>query len=455
MTCSLRDTILELDRAVPRYTSYPTAPNFKQAEDKDIYTNWLQSLSGESTLSLYLHVPFCSKMCWYCGCHTKVTKRYDPIEAYVNLMLKEIELLGKTLKVKHKTSHIHFGGGTPGILQPYDFERIMKRLNMCFDIDDKTEIAIEIDPRSLDRNKAESYARCGVTRVSLGVQDVNHKVLESVNRPQPLQLSFDAVRLFKRNGIKNISIDLLYGLPHQSVSTMEETIEKAMLLEPNRVSLFGYAHVPWMKKHMSMIDETALPDKSLRYDLFEMGHSKLIENGYVPIGIDHFAKPNDSLSIAAKSGQLRRNFQGYTTDTADALIGIGSSSIGKFPEGYTQNAVDMPIYQESILSGELPIRKFCAINKEDNLRASVIERLMCDFKADIPAICKNHGFEENHLDHIFDKLESFKHKNLLSITDNKTIIIESHAKLIARLICAEFDAYYSAVMKKPMHAKAV
>lgn len=455
MTCSVRDTILELDRAVPRYTSYPTAPNFKQVENKAIYINWLQGLSEDSKLSLYLHVPFCSKMCWYCGCHTKVTKRYDPIEAYVNLMLKEIEILGKTLKKKHKASHIHFGGGTPSILQPHDFEKIMKHLNICFDIDNKTEIAIEIDPRSLDRSKAESYARCGVNRVSLGVQDLNHKVLESVNRPQPLQLSFDAVRLFKRNGIKNISIDLLYGLPHQTIETMEETIEKALLLEPSRVSLFGYAHVPWMKKHMTMLDETTLPDKDLRYDLFDMGESKLIENGYVPIGIDHFAKPDDSLSIAAKDGQLKRNFQGYTTDTADALIGIGSSSIGKFPEGYTQNAVDMPIYQESILGGELPVHKFCTLNKDDNLRASVIEHLMCDFKADIPSLCLEYGYKENHLDHIFEKLESLKSKNMLSITDNKVITIEPHARLVARLICAEFDTYYTAKMEKPMHAKAV
>jgi oxygen-independent coproporphyrinogen-3 oxidase len=456
MTCSIKQTILDLDKAVPRYTSYPTAPHFKAMDDASVYAGWLGTLAPDAVLSLYLHVPFCSKMCWYCGCHTKATKRYDPIEAYVGFVLEEIELLAAALGHRHRVGHIHFGGGTPGILKPADFEAIMVRLDKHFDIDyEGGELAIEIDPRSVDEDKVKSYAKCGVNRISLGVQDINEKTLEAVNRPQPFELSLNAVEMFKRHDIERFNIDLLYGLPHQSVESTGKTIDKVMQLSPDRISLFGYAHVPWMKKHMRLIDEGSLPDKNLRYDLFCRGEEKLLEFGYVPIGIDHFAKAGDSLAKAAGEGSLHRNFQGYTSDSADTLLGIGASSIGKFPQGYVQNAVDMPIYEESIASGVLPVRKYCALSEEDRLRADVIEHLMCNFKADIPTICCAHGFKENHLDGVLTNLEAFERQNMLVISEEKVLTLLPHARLVARLICVEFDTYFSCSPKKDKHAKAI
>ncbi len=456
MSRSIKQTILDMDCAVPRYTSYPTAPNFKPIEDAGVYTQWLRALPQGSALSLYLHIPFCKQMCWYCGCHTKATKHYEPIEAYVEIMLKEIDLLAATLGKRHNVKHIHFGGGTPGLLKPADFERIMARLDERFAIDyEGGEIAIEIDPRSVDEEKVESYARVGINRVSLGVQDINSKTLIAVNRAQPLELSIAAVTMLKKRGIKKINIDLLYGLPHQTPTSMIKTISRMWLLSPDRIALFGYAHVPWMKKHMRLIEQHTLPDKDLRYDLFTAGEEKLAGYGYVPIGIDHFAKKDDPLAKAAQDGSLHRNFQGYTSDSADALIGIGASSIGKFPQGYVQNAVDMPIYEESILSGTLPVAKFCMLSSEDRLRADIIEHLMCGFKVDVPTICSAHGFAENHLDDVLTNLEGFVQQNLLVISEEKVLTLMPHARLVARLICAKFDTYYSCAPKKDRHAKAV
>ena len=438
---------------MPRYTSYPTAPHFEALEDAGVYRGWLESLPDDAALSLYVHVPFCRNMCWYCGCHTKATKRYEPVADYVGFVLKEIDLLTGALGRRFAARHIHFGGGSPSILEPKDFEAVMARLDEHFDIDYKGgEIAIEVDPRSVDEEKIKAYARADVNRVSLGVQDIHDKTLEAVNRAQPFALSLEAARLFRENGIENLNIDLLYGLPHQTTESMAATIDRVMALSPDRISLFGYAHVPWMKKHMTLIDEGSLPDKDLRYDLFSTGEEKLIEHGYVPIGIDHFAKKGDSL---ARCATLHRNFQGYTTDGADALIGIGASSISKLPEGYVQNAVDMPLYEESIRSGRLSARKICILSPEDRLRAEIIERLMCDFKVDIPYLCRKYGVKKNHFDTVLTKLEGFMEKNMLVISEEKTLTIMPHARLVARLICSEFDAYFSTEPKKPRHAKAV
>ncbi|MFP4098274.1 MAG: oxygen-independent coproporphyrinogen III oxidase [Alphaproteobacteria bacterium] len=459
MSCSIKEVILGMDRAVPRYTSYPTAPHFQGIENPqtfELYEDWLKSISGDMPLSLYIHVPFCSKMCWYCGCHTKVTKRYDPIADYVRFVLKEIEVLSAVLGRRLPAAHIHFGGGTPGLLSPFDFSAIMKALDAHFDIDYKNgEIAMEIDPRSVNEARVESYTRHGLNRVSLGVQDLHSKTLDAVNRPQPFELSMEAVSLFRRYGVARFNIDLLYGLPHQTVESMAQTIERCMALAPDRLSLFGYAHVPWMKKHMKLIDEGTLPDKNDRYDLFRTGEDALLGFGYVPIGIDHFAKEDDPLARAAQAGTLQRNFQGYTTDKALALIGIGVSSIGKLEQGYVQNAVDMPVYKDSILNQRLSVRKFLSLSHEDRLRAHIIERLMCDFHVDIQDVCLAHGFEKNHLESVLPKLEPFVQQNMLVISENKVLTILPHARLVARLICAEFDAYFSFAPQKPRHAKAI
>jgi oxygen-independent coproporphyrinogen-3 oxidase len=459
MICENRKDILKFDQAVPRYTSYPPAPHFQKLDDPALYTRWLQDLPAKAKLSLYAHVPFCPKLCWYCGCNTKITQRYAPVEDYVHLMLRELEILADHLPCKDSAEvhHMHFGGGSPGMVRASDFALIMDKVRSVFTFAETAEIAIEIDPRELTEGRAKAYAAHGVNRISLGVQDFDQTVLDSVNRPQPFELSQKAVEIFRDNGIQAVNFDLLYGLPHQTPDIMEQTIRQALTLNPDRISLFGYAHVPWMQKHMRLIDENALPDKELRFDLFETGAKLLQENGYVALGIDHFAKADDPLSIAAANGKLKRNFQGYTTDDNDALIGIGASSIGKLPQGYIQNAVEMPLYKEAILGSALPATKYYAFTADDKLRSDIIEELMCHFSVDLNAICKQHECDSAVFDPIWDKLDAYKNYGFVSYDRNAgTITINPETRQIARLICALFDAHRQEQdQQTKRHAKAI
>ncbi len=311
---------------------------------------------------------------------------------------------------------------------------------------DDAEIAIEIDPREITEDKVEAYAKTGINRVSLGSQDFNDDVLDAVNRQQPFELSQNAINLFRKHGINQFNIDLIYGLPHQSADKMKNTINLALTLDPDRVSLFGYAHVPWMKKHMRLIDENALPDKELRLDLFETGAKMLEDNGYVAIGIDHFTKPDDTMATAFKNKKLRRNFQGYTTDQSNIMIGIGASSIGKTNEGYFQNHPDMPLYTKAIDENKLPLAKFCPITETDKIRGQIIERIMCDFEIDLA----------NYPGDYTTQIQSLKHyedKGILTI-NGTSIKIDYNARPIARIVASVFDEYLPASFENK-HSKAI
>jgi len=455
MDC-FREKILSFDDRVPRYTSYPTAPHFQKLNDPQTYLTALSSLPEETKLSLYLHVPFCQKLCWYCGCHTKITQRYAPVEDYAHLMMREIEILADSMGGRRSVSNIHFGGGSPGMLRAVDFEQIMEKLRTNFDVLPDADIAIEIDPRGVTEGRAAAYARNGVNRVSLGVQDFDETVLKSVNRQQPFHLSYEAIKLFREYGIHDINVDLMYGLPHQSVESLKRTLEKLLILEPDRISFFGYAHVPWMKKHMRLIDEGALPEKDLRYDMFRAGESRLIEAGYVPIGIDHFAKPGDSLIKAYQDRTLTRNFQGYTDDHSTALIGIGASSIGKTQYMYFQNHAEMPQYKKSILASQLPINKACPITSEDRLRADIIEQLMCYMHVDLKEICRKYDVHPSHFDTELERLQSYEKVGFLRISEDFEIEIHMEARLMARMICATFDEHLNRrAAEEPRHAQAI
>lgn len=440
---------------MPRYTSYPTAPHFKALTSDEAYVNAIETLPDDAPISLYLHIPFCPKMCWYCGCNTKVTRRYAPVEDYVHLLLREVDLVAEKTGRK-SVSHIHFGGGSPSYLRGEDFDLLMEKLRARFNILGDAEIAIEIDPRNVSEERVASYARQGVNRVSLGVQDFDDKVLAAVNRQQPFELSYEAVRLLRRYGIDDINLDLIYGLPHQSCDTMKKAIALALTLKPKRFAVFGYAHVPWMKKHMRLIEEGTLPDKDLRYDLFQTACDELAAAGYQMIGIDHFALPDDTLAMAADQGTMRRNFQGYTVDSTQTMIGLGVSSIGQIDgRMYTQNACDMPAYKAAILDGRLPVQKQCPITAEDRLRADVIERLMCDFTVDLAQHCAAHGFPANHLDAEAARLQPYEAMTFVTRTGSR-VTVSPDARLMVRSICAVFDTYLAAsTSQAPKHAQAV
>ncbi|HKJ63321.1 MAG TPA: oxygen-independent coproporphyrinogen III oxidase [Hyphomicrobiales bacterium] len=436
---------------VPRYTSYPTAPHFTPQVGEPDVRAWLNEIPPETRLSLYLHIPFCSKMCWYCGCNMRLAARYEPIAAYVDQLIEEIRLVAAALPRRHTVSHIHWGGGTPTTLRPEDFARIDDVLRKHFDIAPETEIAVEIDPRTLSEDIVGTLARIGCNRASLGVQEFNESVQQAINRVQPFEVVETVTHWLRDYGIGAVNFDLMYGLPHQTMAMLLQTVWHAIRLKPDRIALFGYAHVPWMAKNQRMIEEKALPGAAGRIQMAETA-GDLIENfGYRRIGIDHFALPDDSLAVAAETGKLRRNFQGYTTDTADALIGFGASSISALPAGYAQNVTETGAYMRAVEGGYLPVAKGVRLTQDDLLRRDLIERLMCDFQVDIGQICARYGISINDLSEALDRLEPFLADGLLERSGD-LFRITGHGRPVTRVIASAFDAYLAVPAEEVRHA---
>lgn len=427
------ELLAKYDCPVPRYTSYPTAPHFHAGIGAEDYQRWLAELPPEVRLSLYLHVPFCRELCWYCGCHTTVARRYQPIAEYRDLLLKELDLVSATLGGHRPVGHVHFGGGTPTLLAPHDLRTLGERLHQRFEVLADAEVAVEIDPRRLERATIEALAAIGVNRASLGVQDVNPEVQRAINRWQPFAVVERAVDGLRSVGIRGVNLDLMYGLPHQTTACVLRTVEAALHLAPERVALFGYAHVPWMKRHQRLIDEAALPGAEERAAQLELAAARLSDAGYVAIGLDHFALPDDDLARALREGRLHRNFQGYTADAAPALIGLGASAIGSLPQGYVQNAAAMPDYRDALRAGRLASVRGIEISDEDRLRRSIIERLMCDLAVDLDGVTGRFARE-------LEALAPLAADGLVEIED-RVIRVPPAGRPLVRAVCAVFDGY--------------
>lgn len=411
-----------------------------------MYTSWLGTLPDEA-LSIYVHIPFCRKLCWYCGCHTQISNRYSPIESYTRLLKREIKLVSAALGKRHSVSQIHFGGGSPTALLPEDFEGIMAVLKDHFDLGEDAQVAIEIDPRTLTEPKVAAYAKSGVTRASIGVQDFNKEVQEAINRVQPFHVVYDSIKMLRDYGINHISTDLIYGLPYQTVERIRRNIDYTLLMEPDRIALFGYAHVPWKKKHMRMIDEVTLPDGLTRVNMLSMATSQLREAGYVDIGIDHFVRQGDAIHQAFLSHRLHRNFQGYEAGGADSIIGLGVSAISTLPQGYVQNTLGQDHYKKAIIANSLPTIKGIAVCKEDRLRRDIINTLMCYMTVAVDKICVEHGFSPCMFDAVLEGLGPLKTDGLITM-DAYTITVSPSARQIARLVCSRFDSYLQDVVNK-------
>mgnify|MGYP001260864538 CR=1 FL=1 len=368
-----------LSAQVPRYTSYPTAPHFHPGVASATYREWLSALPADAGISLYLHIPYCDRLCWFCACNTRQTRQYGPVTRYLAALHKEIDtvagLVGRSVKVRS----VHFGGGSPTMLLPADIVALDRRLRQAFNYAADAEISVEIEPNDMDEARFEALAAIGMTRVSLGVQDFDPKVQAAINREQSFELTRSAVEGARSRGARSVNLDLVYGLPHQTVASVESTVRQALQLEPDRIALFGYAHVPWFKKHQTMIDETWLPDANARFAQSTRAGEVIVAGGYEAIGLDHFAKPGDSLAVAMRSGRMHRNFQGYTDDDGDVLVGLGASSIGRLPQGYVQNNTATGEYERLVGESGLAAARGFAFSDEDLARGWVIERLMCDF----------------------------------------------------------------------------
>ena len=428
--------LIRAEQKVPRYTSYPTAPLFSAAVGPEVYGSWLAAVLPDATLSLYLHVPFCTEICLYCGCHTKAAKRRDPIDRYADILAREIDLVGAATG-RRKVVHLHWGGGTPSILGEQRLRRLVDTLGSIFDLSALHEHAIELDPRHVTASLAGALADLGVNRASLGVQDFSPRVQRAIGRIQPFDVVAAAVAHLRNAGIGRINVDLMYGLPRQTADDVMQNTQLAATLAPQRIAIFGYAHVPWLKANQRRIDEAALPGSRERIEHARIASETLTGLGYVAVGLDHFARPSDELVIAAGGGRLHRNFQGYTTDQADALIGLGASAIGKLPHGFVQNAADIGGYSRAIDAGRLATARGLALSADDRLRAGIIERLMCDLCVDLDAVAGDADFSAE-----LSALQPLADDGVAHI-DGRRVTITEQGRPFVRLVAAAFDTYLS------------
>lgn len=430
------------DRPVPRYTSYPTAVHFNHEITQSCYAELLSGLDAVQSVSLYVHIPFCHVLCHYCGCHTKVANTYNPVKSYVQELLREIDLVGQTLPQSPPVSQLHFGGGSPNFLESDDLKKIIETLKRYFAFSQNTEIAIETDPRLLDEEKIEALARLGITRVSLGVQDFNPDVQKAVNRIQPFEKIQECVLNFRRSGIHRINFDLMIGLPLQTSKSVQKNVEQAISLCPDRLAVFAYAHVPWMKKHQKLLEKYPMPDTKARFEMMLCVKEGLEAEGYHAIGIDHFARETDSLYQAFKSKTLRRNFQGYTDDQAPIVLGFGLSSISMFEGAYVQNTADAPEYRKLIQAGQFPVRRGRILSEEDVRRRAIIEQIMCGFETDISAYPQERAV-----------LMKMEREHLVEIKNEQKFKITPNGWPFARIAASCFDEYYTS--QEGRHARAV
>ncbi|MGY3031250.1 oxygen-independent coproporphyrinogen-3 oxidase [Bradyrhizobium sp. USDA 4354] len=440
------------EERLPRYTSYPTAPHFTPAIGPDTYARWLTELPPGASASLYLHVPFCREMCWYCGCHTQIVRRDELIAGYQRTLRSEIALAAETIGRRIKVEHIHFGGGTPTIMAPEAFAELVATMRQKFFVLPSAEIAVEIDPRTLTVDMVEAMRLSGVNRASLGVQSFDPVVQRAINRVQSFEQTASVVDMLRHVGIEGINFDLIYGLPHQTVASCLDTVRRSLALAPNRFSVFGYAHVPDFKKHQRMINEAVLPDGPARHDQASAIANALKEAGYVQIGLDHFARPGDSMAVAFEQGTLRRNFQGYTTDRSEILLGFGASAIGHLPQGYVQNEVQIGAYAQSIAAGRLATAKGYGLTDDDRLRADIIERIMCEFSADLGDICARHGAEAGAMLKSAARLKPLISDGVVRL-DGDRLAVARDSRFLVRSVAAAFDAHLDP--GKQLHSRAV
>lgn len=438
-----REMLARYNTAGPRYTSYPTAPEWSESFGPDdakqaITAN--QESSGEKPLSLYVHLPFCHKLCYYCGCNMLVTKQQDLVERYLAALIREIDLTAKLIRPR-KVVQIHWGGGTPTYLSCEQLTRVFQAISTRFDIDPQAEISIEVHPPVTTAEQLETLASLGFNRLSMGIQDFAPEVQQAVNRIQPFEQTRDLIAKARELGFVSINTDLMYGLPFQNVARFGETLDKIRLLRPDRVALFNYAHVPWLKPHQNLIKEETLPTPEEKIALFERAIDELLAQGYRYIGMDHFALGDDELTKAQADRTLRRNFMGYTTRADSDLYAFGVSSISDLDQVYYQNPRKLPDYLAAMEADALPATRGMRLSADDRLRRDVINRLIGHCYLDKAEIEQQHGisFDAYFADEL-PRLAPLAEDGLL-VLDATSLRVTPRGQLLLRNICMVFDAY--------------
>jgi oxygen-independent coproporphyrinogen-3 oxidase len=375
------DSLRKYDRPLPRYTSYPPATELKsQFEEVDFRAEIAVGNYKKTPLSLYCHIPFCESACYFCGCNTVITPRKTVVEPYLNYLIRNLQQIASLVDPNRIVHQLHWGGGTPNYLSLTQVETLWNAIHDCFHFDADAEISIEVNPRSLDRNYLFFLRDLGFNRISFGIQDFDAQVQQAVNRIQPEAMLFQTMEWMWEAGFESVNVDLIYGLPYQTLDTFKDTIAKTIQLDPDRIAVFNFAYVPWMKPVQRKIPQEALPPASEKLQILQLTIQQLTDQGYVYIGMDHFAKPNDELAIAQQAGELHRNFQGYTTKPESDLLGFGMTSISMLQDVYTQNQKRLKDFYRAIDSGMLPIEKGVSLSRDDMIRRTVIMELMCQFR---------------------------------------------------------------------------
>ena len=422
----------------PRYTSYPPATKFTDAVTWDALLPHIEANNRtERDLSLYFHIPFCETLCWFCGCTTVITLNHDKGMAYVETLGREVAQMAKHLKPRRKAVQLHFGGGSPTFLRPDEMRRLGEHIHRHFTFAPDIEASVEVDPRRLTRDHMAALREIGFNRASMGVQDFNPQVQEAVHRVQPVEMTQQAVDWMRELGYRSINLDLIYGLPHQTVESFDKTLDIVLKMQPDRLAVFSYAHVPWIKPAQRILEQQKhLPPAETKLQLLKLVIERLTTDGrYVYIGMDHFARPDDELAVAQRNKQLQRNFQGYSTRSGSDIYAFGMSSISQTPDAYWQNEKELPPWQAAVDAGRVPLHKAYLVTAEDRIRRETIMRVMCDLSLDYAAMSTKLGI--NFTEHFAKELATLgdleadgllrRHASWLEVTDVGRLFIRNIA----------------------------
>ena len=450
------DILARFDVAGPRYTSYPTAPAWRDDYGPADYRAALErSAASGRPLSIYVHLPFCESLCIYCGCNVIITKRHERAQHYLEHLYRELDLVAALAGgAARKTVQIAWGGGTPTFLEPSQIEELLGRIRERFPIDPGAEVGIEVDPRVTTHEHVKSIVRAGFNRISMGVQDFDPEVQEEIHRVQSYELTSGLIEWCREEGLQSVNVDLVYGLPKQTLAKFEHTIDQVLKIGPDRVSAFSYAHVPWLKPQQQKFKEADLATGAAKFAIFARLLERLCGAGYEFVGMDHFAKPENELAIAQRSGGLWRNFQGFTTKSGTDLIGLGVTSISSVADTFAQNAKDLGDWQESVCKGELPIRKGLVLNEDDKLRRDVIHRIMCNYRLNFAEVEQEFGIEfDATFPGVRVRLRELADAGAIEL-DGNGFALTSWGRVFVRNVCMAFDAYLN-TSDKPMYSRTV